>query len=242
MIPEKPHTEDDLILLGVVMDDRPRVVVLHEFAPLRDVIAGYLREAGMDVVATERPVELKSFGVAVVTPETEDRLRGNDMPRLMLCAEQDGNDVSRLLNGGADDVLRVPFDGEELVARLRAVMRRTDIWRFGSGEQGRIIRGEPFCFCGGRVDPRTMTFKLAGTIHNLTTKDLAVLACLSGREGQVVTFAELLRAGWGVNSLRKSRSLAQYATRIRKMFSTSGMPNPLETVPTIGYRITYEYI
>jgi DNA-binding response OmpR family regulator len=116
-------------------------------------------------------------------------------------------DADRLrgLDCGADDYVVKPFAVQEVVARIRAVLRRRDARRAGPLRVGEIV-----------VDPSRREVRVAGEPDQLANKEFSLLRMLASDPHRVFTKAELLRDVWGFRSLGRTRTLDSHASRLRR--------------------------
>ena len=118
-----------------------------------------------------------------------------------------GTDADRLrgLDSGADDYVVKPFAIQEVIARIRAVLRRRDARRAGPLRVGEIV-----------VDPARREVRVAGELVQLANKEFSLLRMLASDPTRVFTKAELLRDVWGFRSLGRTRTLDSHASRLRR--------------------------
>ncbi len=118
-----------------------------------------------------------------------------------------GTDADRLrgLDCGADDYVVKPFAIQEVVARIRAVLRRRDRRRAGPLRVGEIV-----------IDPSRREVRVAGEAVQLANKEFSLLRMLASDPTRVFTKAELLRDVWGFRSLGRTRTLDSHASRLRR--------------------------
>ncbi|HXV52364.1 MAG TPA: response regulator transcription factor [Solirubrobacterales bacterium] len=118
-----------------------------------------------------------------------------------------GSDADRLrgLQCGADDYVVKPFAIGEVVARMRAVLRRREAGRAGPLRVGELV-----------VDPSRREVRVAGEPVRLANKEFTLLRTLASEPSRVFTKAELLRDVWGFRSLGKTRTLDSHASRLRR--------------------------
>jgi two-component system, OmpR family, response regulator len=150
------------------------------------------------------------------------RERGCWTPVLVLTARVRVGDRIEGLDAGADDYLAKPFDFGELLARLRAVMRRAPAERPAVIEVGDL-----------RVDPAARTASRAGRDVRLTTREFAVLEHLARHAGDVVTRAALLDHVWDANYEGSTNIVDQYVGSLRRKL---GAPL-IHTVRGAGFRL-----
>ena len=141
------------------------------------------------------------------------RERERWVPVLMLTARADVSDRIRGLDDGADDYLVKPFDFGELLARLRALIRR------GPSERGALARGRATC----AWTPTTRVVTRAGREVELTAREFGVLEVLARNAGRVVAASGAARAGLG-RGLRRARRTSWTSTSATCARSSSGRP------------------
>jgi DNA-binding response OmpR family regulator len=154
------------------------------------------------------------------------RLRGrSDVPILVISAR--GEEVDRVvgLELGADDYLVKPFGFRELLARIRAVTRRS-----ATG----LDMGRPQQVGSLEVDRRTRRVRVAGAEVALTPKEFDLLSCLSEEPGTVVTRQQLLSDVWDPHWYGPSRTIDVHVASLRKKL---GDPRWVETVRGVGFRL-----
>jgi two-component system OmpR family response regulator len=133
------------------------------------------------------------------------RERGAWMPILMLTARGAVDDRIRGLDAGADDYLAKPFDFGELLARLRALHRRTPAERPTRLEVGDLV-----------VDPATRAVSRAGTAVELTAREFALLEYLARHSGEVISRTRLLDHVWDENYLGSTNIVDVYVGYLRR--------------------------
>ncbi|HEY8001844.1 MAG TPA: response regulator transcription factor [Solirubrobacterales bacterium] len=124
---------------------------------------------------------------------------------LVLSGRSSDADRLRGLECGADDYVVKPFQIQEVVARMRAVLRRRDGRRAGPLRVGEIV-----------VDPSRREVRVAGELVRLANKEFSLLRALASEPTRVFTKAELLRDVWGYRSLGRTRTLDSHASRLRR--------------------------
>jgi two-component system alkaline phosphatase synthesis response regulator PhoP len=147
------------------------------------------------------------------------------VPILMLTARADESDKVLGLNLGADDYITKPFSMRELVARVNAVLRRTD----GADVAHAVYDSGVLV-----IDPASFSVKCRGNEVRLTRKEFALLSELARNTGRVLTREVLLDRVWSMNYYGDSRTLDVHIRRLRQKL---GDPSLIETVTGIGYRL-----
>lgn len=153
----------------------------------------------------------------------EDRLK--KLPVIMLTAMADENDKVRGLEAGADDYVTKPFSVRELIARVRAALRRA-----GYEEEEKNFYDDGFL----KIDYAGFTVTCDGKDIKLTRKEFALLAILSRNQGRVVPRERLLDHVWGLEYYGEARTLDVHMSGLRRKLGSCG--ECIETVIGIGYR------
>jgi DNA-binding response OmpR family regulator len=160
------------------------------------------------------------------------RAGGSIAPILMLTARGEEEDRILGLDLGADDYVTKPFSVRELLARARALLRRTST----APEMPDELR-----IGGIAVDFRSYEAHRAGQRIELTPKEFGVLRLLAAREGRVVTRDELLETVWGYNAGQSTRTIDNHVATLRaKLEDDPSHPRHLHTVHGVGYKLTRE--
>lgn len=146
------------------------------------------------------------------------RARGIKTPILMLTARAELNDRIKGLDSGADDYLTKPFAFSELLARLRALLRR-----------GHDVHPAQFEIADLRLDPGSHRVTRAATEVELTAKEYALLEYLARRAGQLVTRAEIAEHVWDESFDLFSNTIEVYINRLRRKIDD---PHPVKLIHT----------
>jgi two-component system OmpR family response regulator len=157
------------------------------------------------------------------------RARGCWAPVLMLTARRGVHDRIRGLDAGADDYLAKPFDFGELLARLRALLRRAPAERPTLLEAGDLV-----------VDPATRGVERGGTAVTLTAREFGVLEYLARRAGQVVTRSDLLEHVWDQNYTGSTNIVDVYVGYLRKKLEQPFGRPLIRTVRGVGFQLDAE--
>ena len=185
----------------------------------------HLRSDGFEVVdeAARPDLVLLADSAAV----DEYRARHGDVPVIVLGEpESDTVDRVRALDRGCDDFLVRPFAYEELLARIRAVLRRTTPAAHEVRRAGLII-----------ADLATRSVLVADVAVSLAGKEYELLLKLMTDPMRVFTKEQLLREVWGFRSLGRTRTLDSHASRLRRKLAAAGAGSVVVNVWGVGYRL-----
>ncbi|MDK1472384.1 response regulator transcription factor [Streptomyces sp. 549] len=221
----------------LIVDDEPAVR-----AALRRSLAfeGYETEEavdGLDALARveARPPELIVLDVQMprmdgLTAARRLRARGVTLPILMLTARDTVGDRVTGLDAGADDYLVKPFELDELLARVRALLRRSSYARPAEEDEGQVL-----AFADLRMDPVTREVTRGSRRVELTRTEYTLLELLLQHPRQVLTREQILQAVWGFDFEPSSNSLDVYVMYLRRKTETGGEPRLVQTVRGVGY-------
>ena len=147
-------------------------------------------------------------------------------PVLVLTVRDREDDKVAALDAGADDYLTKPFGNAELLARLRAIQRRTP-----TAQEPVFVNGKL------TVDLAARIVRVQDREIHLTSTEYALLRELVQHAGKVVTHKQLLRSVWGPNAEEQYQYLRVYTTHLRKKLETESTGKLIQTEPGIGYRL-----
>jgi DNA-binding response OmpR family regulator len=162
------------------------------------------------------------------------KLRGEGIqtPILMLTARSEEPDRVLGLDLGADDYVTKPFSVRELMARVRALLRRSQ-----PGAEGGPGLPDELRFGEAEIDFRSYEALFGGKLVEMTRKEFAVLRFLASRAGEVVTRDELLNEVWGYESYPSSRTVDNHVAGLRaKLERDASQPEHIKTVHGVGYK------
>jgi DNA-binding response OmpR family regulator len=215
-------------------------VVIEDDEAIGALVGAYLEQAGFEVVrectgeggldAVDRR-QPRFVVLDLGLPDLDGfelcrRLRSNgDVPILILTARDEEPDRVIGLELGADDYLTKPFSPRELVARVRAVLRRAEP---GPLESHVLEVGEL------QIDLRTCSATLAGSPLALRTLEFELLAELARNAGHVVKRDRLLDRVWGISFAGGTRTVDVHVAQLRKKL---GRPDVIQTIRGVGYRL-----
>jgi DNA-binding response OmpR family regulator len=223
---------------------RQRILVIEDDARIADVVAKNLEAVGFECHASPdggrgladfarlKPalvvLDLGLPGLDGI--EVMRRLRtDSDVPILIVTARSSESDKLLGLEIGADDYVTKPFSTAELVARVRALLRRSS-----GALTERVLEIE-----GLRIDPGRRTVERYGQPVALTTLEFDLLHFLASRPGRVFSREALMEHVWGSDRVVDDRSIDSLVSRVRrKLEGDSSQPRYLQTVWGAGYRFT----
>ena len=197
-----------------------------------DVVTATDGEAGYQAQQKEQPdlIVLDLMLPKMSGFELCKRLRADDVhvPVLMLTARGEEADRIRGLDTGGDDYVTKPFSVPELMARIRALLRRATP---ASGSPDTLSFGEV------TVDFRRHVAKRQGHPVDMTRKEFALLRFLASREDTVVTRDEILNKVWGFESYPVTRTVDTHIASLRAKLEADGSkPGHIQTVHGVGYK------
>ncbi len=226
---------------------RPRVLVVDDDRAVRESLRRSLEFNGYDVALAGDGAEALA-GIAGISPdaivmdvmmprldgiETTRALRaaGNDLPILVLTARDSVGDRVEGLDAGADDYLTKPFALEELLARLRALLRRTHV----EHAEGDDLAAEELSFSDLRLNPATREVSRGGRPIDLTRTEFALLEMFLRRPRRVLDRSFILEEVWGYDFPTTANSLEVYVGYLRRKTEAEGESRLIHTVRGVGY-------
>jgi two-component system response regulator MprA len=221
----------------------PRVLVVDDEPAVREALRralsleGYavdLAENGAEALRKVGPVDPDVVVLDVLMPEVDGlaacrrlRAEGNRVPVLMLTARAGIGDRVDGLDAGADDYLVKPFALEELLARIRALIRR------GGHERGE----EPLHFADIELDPATREVQRGERQVELTRTEFNLLELFLRNPRQVLTRSLIFERVWGYDFGPTSNALDVYIGYLRRKTEAGGEPRLIQTVRGVGYAL-----
>jgi|SRR6185312_9095628 len=225
-------------------EDRPLVLVVEDDAPIRHFVKTALESQGMVVreaagvrdglvaAKTRRP-ELLILDLGLPDGDGVDMVKAlrqwNDLPILVLSARHQEEAKIATLDAGADDYLTKPFNVGELLARVRAALRRA---------RGATAQATSYQVQGLEVDLEKRRVVAAGFEVRLTPIEFRLLDCLVRHVGRVVTHRQLLKEVWGPDHVEDNHYVRIYMAQLRhKLEEDPTRPRYLLTEAGVGYRL-----
>ena len=224
-----------------------RIFLVDDEKEIADLIEFYLKNDGFDVIkcmdgktALEK-IYTENFDLAildVMLPDVDgftlckEIRKKYNFPVIMLTARTSDEDKISGLTLGADDYVTKPFNPLELLARVKAQIRR--FYQYNTADDSEHI----IEISGLEVDTRKHICKLYGEKLDLTPLEFGIISTLCKNAGKVVTAQELFEAVWGEKYLDSSNTVMVHIRRIReKMKEKPRSPKFIKTVWGVGYKI-----
>lgn len=221
------------------------VLVVDDDAPMREFVRRNLEARGFIVTQASNGLEALALArhepfdlviLDIMMPhldgyETCTKLRAfSDVPVIVLTAMGDERDIVHALDCGADDCLTKPFGVEELLARLRSVLRR-------STARDVVDRSEHVVFRDLRVDLEGYRAWLRDEPLELTRTEFSVLRIYAENVNRTVPHRMVLASVWGDGYETETHYVRIYASRLRSKIETPGEPPYFSTEHGLGYRL-----
>jgi two-component system, OmpR family, KDP operon response regulator KdpE len=228
------------------MNDKPRILVVDDEPQLTRVLRTGLKSHGYDVrTAADGLSGLETFNDwrpdLVITDLAMPNMNGLELcrnvravspvPIIVLSAKGEEKTKVEALDIGADDFVTKPFGIDELLARIRAALRRAMTPVVNDAEPTVLQEGD------FRVDLESRSVTVAGREIRLTPKEFDLLTYLMKHAGKVLTHRRLLAALWGGNYVEQNEYLRVFVGNLRrKIEADATSPRYILTEPWIGYR------
>jgi len=232
---------------------KPLIVVVEDETELANLISLNLEEAGMmtmtynDAGAATRFLK-KNFANLLLLdlglPDQdgftlmESLKKSNiEVPTIFVTGNHSELNIVKGLELGGDDYITKPFSFPELIARVNAVLRRTETLKDHKVTKNASLTEEPFEFCGAKVNPHRLEIEYPdGETKSIGRKELGILQYLFSNPGIVLSRKSLIHAVWGIHADVRSRSLDQYIVKIRDSLSKGNADlKPFRTIHGVGY-------
>jgi DNA-binding response OmpR family regulator len=220
--------------LILVVDDEPNIVQLARLYLEREGFRVDSRSNGksaLEAVEVQKPALVI---LDIMLPEIDGlevirklRSRGNPVPVVMLTARDEDIDKILGLELGADDYLTKPFNPHELVARVKAILRRSD--HSASKSTAAIHIGDLV------IDPASRESSVNGQAVELRAQEFDLLFALAEHRGLVLTREQLLEKAWGFDYFGQTRTVDVHIGLLRKKLAASRVH--IETITGIGYKL-----
>ncbi|QLH23260.1 MULTISPECIES: response regulator transcription factor [Streptomyces] len=223
----------------LIVDDEPAV---REALQRSLAFEGYATETavdGLDALEKAGTYDPELIVLDVLMPRMDGltaarRLRatGVTVPVLMLTARDTVGDRVTGLDAGADDYLVKPFELDELLARIRALLRRSS---YAAAAGAPVADDDTMSFGDLRMDLTTREVTRGGRRVELTRTEFTLLEMFLAHPRQVLTREQILKAVWGFDFEPSSNSLDVYVMYLRRKTEAAGEPRLVHTVRGVGY-------
>ena len=233
--------DGDRIPKVLVVDDEPNIRELVEVALKFHGCAVAVSASGKDALHQTETYEPDLIILDVMLPDMDGfevcralRTDGNDVPVIFLTARDTTSDTIRGLTLGGDDYVTKPFSVEALVARVRAVLRRTTREADGEAQPG----GNAALLQVGdlQLDEEHWVVRRAGTQVELSPTEFRLLAYLMRNQGRMLTRQQLLENVWGWEFAGQSQVVETYVSYLRRKLDPLGPPL-IHTQRGVGYSL-----
>ncbi|WP_395294847.1 response regulator transcription factor [Kitasatospora hibisci] len=231
-----------------------RLLVVDDEPALRDALESSLAFEGYEVatatngyealeaVERDKPdlvlLDIMMPRMDGLTAVRRMRSRGDTVPVLMLTARDAVGDRVTGLDVGADDYLAKPFELDELLARVRALLRRNALATEAAARAAAAEDDtEVLAFADLRMNTATREVTRAGRQVELTRTEFMLLEMFLSHPRQVLTREQILKAVWGFDFEPSSNSLDVYVMYLRRKTEQGGMPRLIQTVRGVGYAL-----
>ena len=229
------------------MPVQTKILIAEDDAEVMDLVRVYLTREGFEVAAAsdgEAALELARSSspdllvLDVMLPKLDGwavcrRLREQQatqrLPIVMLTSRSDEMDRVLGLELGADDYVTKPFSPRELVARIKAVLRRTGEGKLSAGQKVLTYRGL-------RIDPVGRELEVDGQSVSLTAREFDLLWLLASSPGRAYRRTQLYEAVWGEEAFGDLHTVDVHISRLRTKLERAGGPRYIVTVWGIGYK------
>ncbi|HLJ89806.1 MAG TPA: response regulator transcription factor [Candidatus Angelobacter sp.] len=230
------------------MTDKPRILVVDDEPQITRVLKTSLSTHGYEVqIANDGASGLNIFADwkpdLVITDLSMPKMSGielcenirdrSQVPIIVLSVRGEDKHKIEALDKGADDYVTKPFSINELLARIRANLRRIGLSREPASE-------EPVDIGDFHIDPRERIVTVREKELHLTPKEFDLLLYMARRPSKVLTHRALLSAVWGAQSVQQPEYLRVFINQLRKKIEPGEQPRYILTEPWVGYRFRPE--
>ena len=234
---------------------KKKILVIEDEANIRELVMYNLKANGYDAIEAEDGIS----GITLAYKENPDlilldimlpgkdgyeicrelRSEGIEIPIIMLTAKSEEVDKVLGLEFGADDYIAKPFGIRELLARIKAVLRRVDMNGTPSGDSGESEENAESITAGDIViDQSRHEVTVQGTIIDLTYKEYELLSFLAKHRGRVYSRDELLDKVWGIDYVGETRTVDVHIRHLRqKLGENQNGDDYIETIRGRGYNL-----
>jgi two-component system KDP operon response regulator KdpE len=230
------------------MAGRTKILVVDDEPQITRVLRTGLSSHGYEVsVANDGESALRAFQESspdlVITDLSMPRMTGielcenirdhSQVPIIVLSVRGEDKYKIEALDKGADDYVTKPFSINELLARIRANLRRANLSKEPESS-------EPIQIGDFHIDLQTRIVSVDGKEVHLTPKEFDLLVFMARHPEKVLTHSVLLKAVWGPQSIQQPEYLRVFVNQLRKKIESEGSPRYILTEPWVGYRFRPE--
>lgn len=217
------------------------ILIVEDDLHIRKMIAFYLKKEGFDIVESDNgqhalaTINSQSIDLVVLDimlPEKDgwevcrEIRKHRDTPILMVTAKRETDQRIKGLEIGADDYISKPFDPLELVARVKALLRRS-----------RMTSSNFVQFGDTTIDANSYTVSIKNETIKLPPKEFELLFQLASYPSQIFTRTQLIERIWGIDFIGDERTVDVHIKRLRQRFDTQTNDFRISTVRGLGYRL-----
>lgn len=217
-----------------------KILVVEDEAQIRELIVRYLERDGYSVVTASTGdeaiarakdgVDMIVLDIMIPRPDGLDVTRivraTSAVPILIVSARADEADRVAGLELGADDYITKPFPPRELLARVKALLRRSRMPSFESKQAGPLV-----------IDTESRTVTLEGELLEVTPREYDLLKTMASTPGKNFTREELLDRAWGPEYVGDLRRVDNYIHRLRAKLKREDQPDLIRSIWGVGYRL-----
>jgi DNA-binding response OmpR family regulator len=224
---------NELILL---VDDEPSIIQLSRMYLEREGFNTDSAEDGEAALAVVARVHPALVVLDVMLPKLDGfevcrRLRAKNDPTAILMLTARDEDIDKILGLelGADDYLTKPFNPRELVARVKAILRRTE---------RNVDDSAPIHFGDLMIDPSRREVRIGSQSVELRTQEFDLLLALAENRGRVLSREQILEKAWGFDYYGQTRTVDVHVAHLRRKLEPGSVH--IETVTGVGYKLTVD--
>lgn len=231
----------------------PFILVIDEDRELAEAIARQFQQSNMNAVGVSDFRQASQIladhfvNLLLLNPVVNERSgfdfmeqlhrNGQYIPAIFTATQPTREERLRALELG-DDILEKPLYLRELLARIRAVLRRSETSRDWHLTENTTLNDGEFEFCGATVSPKTLTIQFPDGVRvGVGKKEIGLMSFFAQMENAIVSRKDIIHRIWGIHANIQSRSLDQYVVRIRHLFRNRGydISDHLRTIHGVGY-------
>ena len=224
----------------------PKILVVEDDQAIREMLRFVLQQKHFDILEAENAEQalrlihdrspslilldwmLPGMSGVDLARKLKEVQETSNLPIIMITAKGEEEDMVRGLDSGADDYVTKPFSPRELVARIRAVLRRAVPHK----------NDEPVGIRGLMLDPTTHQVTIEEELVEMGPTEFRLLHFFMTHQDRVYSRSQLLDWVWGTNSYVEERTVDVYVRRLRKVLELEQYDKMLQTIRGVGYRFS----